>query len=193
MNGTIKKTGAKNHHGGIAAPRGKKTRGAAPVAAAILAVAVITISIMVFVNIGGIRDKIWLPDIARQAVENDRQESLNEQERLINQEKRDLATLRAELKQLEKELGEKREELDNAQQQIEELMQRLSARVASMRELVILYEKMEPSEVAKILNLYSDKEAAASIIKSMAAAKAAEVLNEMNTSSAAALLQSLYE
>ncbi len=161
-------------------------------------------SLIIFFNIGGIRDIAF--SLINKRVGQEANTSLSAEEiqiekekEFINAEKAKLSALRTDLEnfkaQLEnrgRELDEKEEQLALKEQEVEQLMDKLSQQFHDLTEVVKIYEKMDGEEAAAILSEIEDTDQLLLIIKNLNKEKSAEILGLMDAKKAADILSRLY-
>lgn len=180
----------------------KRGRGI-PIVLIIILIFLISGSLVIGFNIGGIRDIVFSiigKDIAKDIVGGlQDQDPYQDEKEFINTEKAkllalrtDLENYRAQLQDKENELQEKETLLLEKEREIERLSERLSVQYEDLTELTKIYEKMDGEEAAAILSQIEDTHQVILIIKNLRKEKSAEILGLMDAKIAADILSEMY-
>jgi flagellar motility protein MotE (MotC chaperone) len=181
------------------AKRGRKI----PVALVIILILLISVTLAIVFNIGGIRDLVFSiigKDIAEDIIGIPSDQDPYQAEReFINTEKTklmalrtDLENYRAQLQDKENELQEKEAQLLEKEREIERLSEKLSVQYDDLIELTKIYEQMDGEEAAAILSQIDDTQQVILIIRSLKKEKSAEILGLMDAKLAADILSKMY-
>lgn len=162
---------------------------------------VIAAGLLVFFNVGGIRDTVMGFLFSSKAGSNQQsEESLKLQQELkaLEDEKNrlkdfenQLNTLKSQLESRQQELEQRELKLQEREKEIDELQQKLSAQFENIKDIAKLYENMEGEQAASILSEMSDNQLVIQILKNMSEEKSAEILGLMDAKKAADLTRQM--
>ncbi|HZJ58030.1 MAG TPA: hypothetical protein VFD89_07320 [Clostridia bacterium] len=181
-----------------------KKRNRVPVMPIILLFLLVSGSLVIGFNIGGMRDVILAyigKGTARDTSGVDSDQIPDETDReFIKAEKTKLAALRTDLENYrtqlqdrENELQEKDAALLDREREVQKLDEKLSSRFDDLIELTKIYERMDGEEAAAILSQIEDTHQVILIIKNLKKEKSAEILGLMEPKKAADILGAMYE
>jgi len=129
-------------------------------------------------------------DPAKESSQNLRSNELDDKIKLVDQKETDLTNLKNELDSLkaeldikEKNLTEREQALLDSEKKVKDLESKLSGQVSDLKEIVKIYENMQPEKAAAILS-EMDPTLVAQIIRNMKKEKSAEILAAMDTKTA---------
>jgi flagellar motility protein MotE (MotC chaperone) len=118
-------------------------------------------------------------------------EELDKTRKLLEEERAHLDELAGNLASWELQLKAMEEELASQKEAVEDLQQRLDARVKSIEELVVYYEKMDAADAVEILDNISDNRLVITILRNMKEQKCSEILAAMEPKKAARLMETM--